>query len=98
MEDVWPPMSDYGLFFILTIANTILTNDCGLSHKIVQDSKHREETGRLFKSNSKRLGSLASLMLFSHKNELGDGEVIENLKFLVEAIDLIREAKDLFEA
>ena len=57
-------MSDYGLFFIMTIANTILSNDCGFSYKIVQDSKHSEDTGRLFESNNKRLGSLASLFLF----------------------------------
>ena len=62
-------MSDYGLFFIMTIANMILTKDYGFSHKIVHDSKHREETGRLFEGNSKRLGSLASLKLFEHKNK-----------------------------
>ena len=32
--DSWEPMTDEGLFFILTAANTLLCNDLGYSYKI----------------------------------------------------------------
>ena len=57
------------MFFIMSIANTILSDDCGFSYKIVHDSQHSEYTGRLFEGNSKRLASLASLLLFQHEND-----------------------------
>ena len=93
---IWKSMSDEGLFFILTIVNTILFNDFGFSYRLATATQNKVTTGRLFKSNCMRFGSLSRIKLFQHALEEG-GEVIENFKLLAEAISSIKESLKIYE-
>ena len=70
-------MSDEGLFFILTAANTLLCNDLDYSYKIASATINHVAVGRLFKCNVTRFHSLSCIKLFQHALDEG-GDPIEN--------------------
>lgn len=81
-------MTDEGLFFILTVANTLLCNDFDQSYKIASATHSAAVNNRLFESNVTRFHSLSCIKLFQHALDEG-GALIDNFQILIEAIEAV---------